>query len=176
VGEGFVEGHGYDLVLDPKTPPANRRLAMRRGSAGVSSQQTASMSGSELATLSSLIVSEVNRGKLFAFAGLWEAWNDPSGKALETCSILTTTANALTVAVHDRMRGIFDPERHDLWLDPRTTNPSVVSEFLKQVDARLMTCFPVDSRVIRTANDDAECAAPVEIVQPQGSPFSWGEV
>ena len=134
------------------------------------------MSGSELATLSSLIVSEVNRGKLFAFAGLWEAWNDPSGKALETCSILTTTANALTVAVHDRMRGIFDPERHDLWLDPRTTNPSVVSEFLKQVDARLMTCFPVDSRVIRTANDDAECAAPVEIVQPQGSPFSWGEV
>src|ERR1700692_1838451 len=46
---------------------------------------------------------EVNEGELFAFAGIWDRWKDPSGSAVETCSILTTTPNALTTAVHDRM-------------------------------------------------------------------------
>jgi putative SOS response-associated peptidase YedK len=64
---------------------------------------------------------EVNRGELFAFAGLWETWNDPNGKALETCSILTTTPNAITAPVHDRMPVILDPRCYDLWLDPNTT-------------------------------------------------------
>src|SRR5437667_6203946 len=33
---------------------------------------------------------EVNEGKLFAFAGLWDFWKDESGRGIETCSILTT--------------------------------------------------------------------------------------
>lgn len=115
---------------------------------------------------------EINRGELFSFAGLWETWNDPSGRSLETCTILTTTANALTSAVHNRMPVILDPQCYDLWLDSRTTDTSVISEFFKPFDARLMTCFPVSSRVNRTANDDADCSAPVEIVQPQGGLFS----
>jgi putative SOS response-associated peptidase YedK len=95
---------------------------------------------------------EVNRGELFAFAGLWETWNDPSGKPLETCSILTTTPNAITAPVHDRMPVILDPRCYDLWLDPNTTETTVVSEFLKPFDARLMSCFPVSSRVNRPDN------------------------
>ena len=95
---------------------------------------------------------EVNRGELFAFAGLWETWNDPSGKPLETCSILTTTPNAITAPVHDRMPVILDPRFYDLWLDPNTTETTVVSEFLKPFDARLMSCFPVSSRVNRPDN------------------------
>jgi putative SOS response-associated peptidase YedK len=39
---------------------------------------------------------EVNDGQLFAFAGVWDRWKDPNGKAIETCSILTTTPNAVT--------------------------------------------------------------------------------
>jgi putative SOS response-associated peptidase YedK len=57
---------------------------------------------------------EANRGELFSFAGVWETWKDPNGKALETCTILTTTANALTAPVHNRMPVILDPQCYDL--------------------------------------------------------------
>jgi putative SOS response-associated peptidase YedK len=52
----------------------------------------------------------VNEGELFAFAGIWDRWKDPSGTTVETCSILTTTPNAVTSAVHDRMPVILDPD------------------------------------------------------------------
>jgi len=45
---------------------------------------------------------EVNEGELFAFAGLWEGWRDANGTWLKTCTILTTTPNDVTSAVHDR--------------------------------------------------------------------------
>jgi len=61
---------------------------------------------------------EVNDGALFAFAGLWDHWRDASERWLTTCSILTTTPNALTSDVHDRMPVILSPEDYDVWLDP----------------------------------------------------------
>src|SRR5216684_6653455 len=61
---------------------------------------------------------EVNQGQLFAFAGLWDRWKDPSGNWIKTCSILTTTPNAVTAAVHDRMPVVLDPDSYDVWLDP----------------------------------------------------------
>ena len=61
---------------------------------------------------------EVRDGELFAFAGLWERWKDPSGQWIRSCSILTTTANAVTSAVHDRMPVILSRDDYDLWLDP----------------------------------------------------------
>ncbi len=54
---------------------------------------------------------EINDGELFAFAGLWERWKDPSGQWIKSCSILTTTPNAVTSAVHDRMPVILDRAR-----------------------------------------------------------------
>ena len=72
----------------------------------------------------------------------------------------------------DRMPVILDPQCYVLWLDPRATDRTVISEFLKPFDARLMSCFPVSSRVNRPDNDDPECSAPVEITQLQGSLFS----
>src|SRR5580704_769100 len=44
---------------------------------------------------------EVNSGDLFAFAGLWDGWKNAEGHWVRTCSILTTTPNALTASVHD---------------------------------------------------------------------------
>jgi putative SOS response-associated peptidase YedK len=115
---------------------------------------------------------EVNDGSLFAFAGLWERWKDPSGSWIKTCSILTTTPNAVTASVHDRMPVILDPDAYELWLDPGMTNVAAASDLLKPFDARLMRSFPVSARINSVVNEDAECSRPVEIAQIQDRLFS----
>jgi putative SOS response-associated peptidase YedK len=115
---------------------------------------------------------EVNDGELFAFAGLWDRWKDPSGEWIKSCSILTTTPNAVTSAVHDRMPVILDPDNYDLWLDPGMTNVEAVSEMLKPFDARQMRYYPISTRINYVANDDAECSAPAEVTESQAGLFS----
>jgi putative SOS response-associated peptidase YedK len=106
---------------------------------------------------------EVNEGGLFAFAGLWEGWKDPGGIWIKTCTILTTTPNAVTSAVHDRMPVILDPNDYDLWLDPGAKDTAALSQLLKPFDAHAMRCYPVSSRVNQVQNDDAECSKPIEL-------------
>jgi putative SOS response-associated peptidase YedK len=114
---------------------------------------------------------EVNKGELFAFAGLWDGWKDPSGNWIKTRSILTTTPNAVTSTVHDRMPVILDPDSYDLWLDPGVQNVEVISELLKPYDASQVRCYPVSTRINRVSNDDEECSKPVEVVEVQNHLF-----
>ena len=109
----------------------------------------------------------LNDGELFAFAGLWEGWKNAEGQWIKTCSILTTTPNAVTATVHDRMPVILQPDSYDLWLDPGMTVVQVISDLVKPCDARLMQCYPVSSRVNHVANDDEECSRPVELAETQ---------
>jgi len=112
---------------------------------------------------------EVNDGQLFAFAGIWDSWKDPSGSWIRTCSILTTTANAVTSPVHNRMPVILAPDSYDRWLDPRTADASAL---LKPWDPGLMRCYPVGTRINQVANDDEECARPVEAAPAQHQLFA----
>ena len=115
---------------------------------------------------------EIEDGELFAFAGLWDGWKDASGNWIKTCSILTTTPNALTATVHDRMPVILDPESYDLWLDPGMQNVAAISELLKPYDASQMQLYPVSSRVNHVTNDDEECSRRVEITEAQNRLFA----
>ena len=101
---------------------------------------------------------EVGEGELFAFAGIWDGWRNSEGHWIKTCSILTTTPNALTSAVHDRMPVILDPDSYDLWLDPGMQNVTAVSELLKPYEGSRMRCFPISGRVNNVKNDDEECS------------------
>jgi putative SOS response-associated peptidase YedK len=114
---------------------------------------------------------EVGDGQLFAFAGLWDRWKSPDGTWIKTCSILTTTPNAVTSTVHDRMPVILDPDSYDLWLDPGMNDLSEVSQLLKPCDARLMRSYPVSTRINHVANDDETCSAPVELAEAQNRLF-----
>ena len=91
---------------------------------------------------------------------------------MKTCSILTTTPNAATSAIHDRMPVILDPKSYDSWLDPGMQNALTISELLKPYDPRFMRSYPVSTRLNHVANDDEECSRPVEIAQTQNSLFT----
>lgn len=114
---------------------------------------------------------EINEGELFAFAGIWDRWNNANGNSLETCSILTTTPNDVTLPVHDRMPVILDQETYDLWLDPGMRDVNAASELLKPYDARQMRSFPISTRINHVANDDEACSTPVELSQAQNLLF-----
>ena len=115
---------------------------------------------------------EVNDGQLFAFAGLWDGWRDSSGQWVKTCSILTTTPNAVTSTVHDRMPVILNPDSYDLWLDPGVQDMAAVSKLLKPYDPSPMRCYPVSSRVNHVGNDDEECSRPVLLADEQSHLFA----
>jgi putative SOS response-associated peptidase YedK len=115
---------------------------------------------------------EVNNGELFAFAGLWERWRDPSGQWVKSFSILTTTPNAVTSTVHDRMPVILRKDDYDVWLDPGMQNVAAISEMLKPYDAKSMRSYPVSTRINHVANDDADCSREVELAEGQNRLFS----
>jgi len=102
---------------------------------------------------------------------LWDRWKDSSSKLIETCSILTTTPNAVTSTVHDRMPAILTPDSYDLWLDPGFVDVAAISEMLKPCDASSMRCYPIGARVNHVANDDAECSVPVKPAMEQAGLF-----
>jgi putative SOS response-associated peptidase YedK len=94
---------------------------------------------------------------IFAFAGLWESYLD-----LETCTIITTTANSLLAPVHDRMPVILTPEQYDRWLDPRIEQSEVLLSLLKPYPPELMQAVPVSRRVNAAQFDDPSCIEPLE--------------
>ena len=99
---------------------------------------------------------------IFAFAGIWDRWKSPEGQMIETCSILTTSANDLVRDVHDRMPVILPPESFDLWLDPGFTNRADIVNMLRPFAAESMKKYPVSTRVNSVKNDDEACAAKVD--------------
>jgi putative SOS response-associated peptidase YedK len=97
----------------------------------------------------------------FSFAGLWDGWSGPDGQWIRTCSILTTTPNALLADVHDRMPVILAPDAYDLWLDPGFSNLAGLAELMKPYDARGMRRFPVSTRVNTVTNEDEGVCEPL---------------
>ncbi len=100
---------------------------------------------------------------LFAFAGLWDSWKDPSGKIIQSCTILTTEANLLLKDIHDRMPVILDPNDYDLWLDPGLTDPVKIRDLLKPFDSRRMRVYAVSPTVNKVSNDGPECAEEIDL-------------
>ena len=102
----------------------------------------------------------MRNGHPFAFAGLWDRWEGPDG-TLETCTILTTTANAALAPIHDRMPVILPPGEYARWLDPSLKDTDSLAPLLVPFPPVEMLAFPVSTRVNAPSSDDEGCIAPL---------------
>jgi putative SOS response-associated peptidase YedK len=101
-------------------------------------------------------------GGPFAFAGLWERWRNPTeGRDVESCTIVTTAANATLSPIHHRMPVILAPESYDLWLDPEAEQDRVRG--LLAADPGMdLVATAISTRVNKVAHDDPEVILPLD--------------
>src|SRR5947209_15306602 len=88
----------------------------------------------------------MNDGEPFAIAGLWEMW-EGGDEPLETCTLLTTEANALLGGIHNRMPVILRPEDYGLWLNREVQRPEMLRPQLRPYPGDEMEFYPVSSLV-----------------------------
>ncbi len=72
----------------------------------------------------------------FTFAGLWDAWKDPEGRLVNSCTIITTRPNNLMVLYHDRMPVVLGPSLRWQWLEDQST--AALLEMLNPISEDLM--------------------------------------
>ena len=97
---------------------------------------------------------------LFFFAGLWEVWNEPGAGSLRSCTIITTTPNAVTAPIHDRMPVILDPEAQRAWMS-RETELDELQRLLVPHSTDGMRAYPVSKDVGKPQNQSAALIEPV---------------
>ena len=83
----------------------------------------------------------------FGFAGLWEQWKGEEGEVINSCTILTTTANEVLRPVHDRMPVILHQDDYSLWLDHDVRKLEMVEDLLRPYPADEMASYPVSTLI-----------------------------
>ena len=91
---------------------------------------------------------------LLAFAGLWEYWEKEH--IINSCTIITTTANSLIQSIHERMPVIITQDNFDAWLDPHNTDTSKLTDLLTRCDNKLLEPYRVSTAVNNPAHDKPE--------------------
>lgn len=107
----------------------------------------------------------------FAMAGLWEIWSprhtsvasdadSPASGNVQSCTILTITANADMQTIHDRMPVILPVDAWDAWLNPSSDKSTLQSLLLPFENGRLIRSR-VSTIVNRPIVDSPECIEPI---------------
>ncbi|MFO0901103.1 MAG: SOS response-associated peptidase [Pirellulales bacterium] len=95
-----------------------------------------------------------------AFAGLWERWHG-DGQIIESCTILTTRANAVLRPLHDRMPVILSGPARERWL-AGNASVDVLQTLLEPAADDLLVRYEVGPQVNSSRNDGPACVAPLE--------------
>ncbi len=106
-------------------------------------------------------------GRLLALAGVWARWEYPGGEAVESCSVLTTAANALMSPIHHRMPVIIPREERQRWLTAPAAAAGQLVPLLAPAPGDLLRMHAVSSAVNRVGHDGPELIAPVEPPAPR---------
>jgi putative SOS response-associated peptidase YedK len=89
-------------------------------------------------------------GSVLSMAGLWDQWTDiETGARVRSCTIIVTSANSITRAIHDRMPVLIEPKDFGPWL-----SGAAGTELLGPAPDDYLRLWPASKRVNRTGNVD----------------------
>ncbi|MEB3233208.1 MAG: SOS response-associated peptidase [Leptolyngbyaceae bacterium] len=95
-------------------------------------------------------------GQVLVLAGLFELWRDE----VLTCTVITTTANGMAAAVHDRMPVVLEPENWATWL---TGSPEELRSLLRPTANETLSNHRVTDQVNRAKNDGVGLIEPLSL-------------
>ncbi|UFN48670.1 SOS response-associated peptidase [Roseomonas sp. OT10] len=105
-------------------------------------------------------------GEPMTLAGLWEGWKRPDGTWLRTYTIVTTDANALMQPLHHRMPVILPRDAWAAWLGEEEAGRDALLDLLRPFPQEALRIWPVDKRVNRFSENDAELLRRAEAADP----------
>jgi putative SOS response-associated peptidase YedK len=106
------------------------------------------------------LIRRTDRGPLH-FAGLWETYGDPQGGEIDTAAIVTTDANGIMSAVHDRMPALLDEAGVAAWLDVGGVEDRDAIRLVRPSPDHWLDLVPVSPRVNNVRNDDPGVQEPL---------------
>lgn len=114
-------------------------------------------------------LARVRDERLFAMAGLYDRWRDPSGAEVHSFTIITTAANDLMSGIHDRMPVILRREDENAWLEPGPLDSATRERMFAPFPSDRMEAYPVSRAVNDVSKDSEELTRP----QPQAGGAKW---
>jgi putative SOS response-associated peptidase YedK len=101
-------------------------------------------------------------GRPLAMAGIWDRWQTPDGNLLESCAVITTTANAFMAEIHDRMPVILGEDSWTHWLSNDETEVESLLKLVRPCPNEWLRGTPVSAMVNQIRHDSAECIQSVK--------------
>lgn len=101
--------------------------------------------------------------RVTALAGVWSTWVSPEGAAIDSFAIVTTQAEGVVRALHDRMPLSLHGEDIERWLAGDPLAQDALAALVKRSaahDALHLIASAVDRRVSSSEPDDPGCIAP----------------
>ncbi len=93
----------------------------------------------------------------FALAGVWERHEYPGRRIIDTCTILTTSANKLMRPIHHRMPVVLPRQDWEFWLRLEPEKSQSLLDMLVPAPEDLLQAWPVSRDVNKPTHDGPSC-------------------
>ncbi len=97
---------------------------------------------------------QIKDSEIFSLAGIWENWKSTEGDSIQSCSIITTSANDFMKEIHHRMPAILAKEQEITWLSSQSQEKLL--SLLQPFDSEKMITHTVSKSVNSVKNNYLE--------------------
>ncbi|CDZ79359.1 hypothetical protein BN59_03677 [Legionella massiliensis] len=108
-------------------------------------------------------IESVKRDELLTVAALWDSWQAPGEEdVIQSCCLLTTSANEMMRPIHDRMPVILTEKEQQAWLNCNSSINELTSLLVPYAGTDLH-CYPVSTKVNNSRYQGVDTINPIQL-------------